>query len=271
MPEQQGVAASASTRVAEILEEAERHGQSVNEQAERAAQAAHREAEQEVERILADAREAARAAARERVERLAGLQAALARRGPALLEGLEGAGVTRARLEALAEALAASAERVVAEVEHGEVAAEAGWRPETATGAGERAEPEPETAAAEEAEPEEAEPEPDAAAGEDAEPESTSGLDDDDPVAIAEELAQPVAGASPANDSAPVRYDGSLPEGAPIARKPLRSRERDARFAALLLAVQGRDRGDVATHLRKEYGYADCEPILDEVFGPTAA
>jgi hypothetical protein len=56
-----------------------------------------------------------------------------------------------------------------------------------------------------------------------------------------------------------------------MARQPVRTRERDARFAALLLAVQGRDRGDVEAHLRSEYGFADCEPILDDVFGPTPA
>jgi hypothetical protein len=56
-----------------------------------------------------------------------------------------------------------------------------------------------------------------------------------------------------------------------MARRPRRSRERDARFAALLLAVQGRARHEVDAHLRTEYGFDDVEPILDEVFGRATA
>jgi hypothetical protein len=65
----------------------------------------------------------------------------------------------------------------------------------------------------------------------------------------------------------PRAFDGELPEGAPLARKPERSRDRDARFAALLMALQGRDRGDVEAHLRSKYDFKDCGAILDEVFG----
>jgi hypothetical protein len=64
-------------------------------------------------------------------------------------------------------------------------------------------------------------------------------------------------------------YDGPLPEGAPLVRRP-RTRRSDVRFAAVLLAVQGQERDEVEHHLRNEYGAADCEPILDEVFGTPA-
>ena len=271
----ESVAADASARVGAILAEAEQRGRELNEEAARAAAATLREAEAEVERIVDEAREAARAAARERASRLAGLQAALATRGPALLEGLEGAGMTRARLEALIDALASSAEGVVSEAEAGEP---------TDGAAGDA----PETAAREEADP--AGDEGAVAGGAATEPREADGEDPapdeagEDPVA-AGELAQPFdgdaegdgsGGPDPAlsggnGDGAPARYDGPLPEGAPLARKPVRSPERDARFAALLLAVQGRERGDVEAHLRNEYGFDDCEPILDEVFGSTSA
>jgi hypothetical protein len=241
----EGVAAGASARVGEILAEAEGHARGANEEAERAAEAIRADALKEVERIAAEAREAAREAARERSERLAELQSALNARGPAVVDGLEGAGLTRARLESLIEALAATAERVAREAEEGA--------------------PAPAPAA------------PDEPASAPAEEESSAGAAHD-PVAAAEEFAQPVIdeaaddeSASNGNGDAPARYDGPLPHGAPLARRPGRSRERDARFAALLLAVQGRERGDVEAHLRHEYGFADCEPILDEVFGPTHA
>lgn len=276
----EGVAANASARVGEILAEAERLARDVHAEADRAAAATRGSAEAEAERIAEEAREAARAAARERVEELATLQAALTGRGPAVVEGLEGAGMTRARLEAVIEALAAAAEQVLAEAEDGDPhapgeAAEQGADAAEDAGGSDTAAGEAEDAAAEE--------DGGTAAIEET-PEAAS-----DPVAAAEDLAKPVAGAVPAggaeagavpavpsvngdgggNGSAP--YEGTLPDGAPLARKPKRSRERDARFAALLLAVQGRPRDEVDAHLRSEYGFADVEPILDEVFGPAPA
>lgn len=274
-PDGVSVAAGASARVAEILEEAEQHGRELNQQAERDAAAARSDAEAEAQRILAEARESALEAARERSRRLAELQSALASRGPAVLEGLEGAGITRARLEALIDALAASAERIVAEADAQEPA-------DAAASEGPAASEEPETAEPEAAAPE---PDPPAASETDAatdEPETAAGEGEgsnpeEDPVAAAEELAKPLddegEGALDSNGDGgiPTPFNGSLPEGAPLARMPLRSPERDARFAALLLAVQGRERGDVEAHLREEYGFADCEPILDEVFGRATA
>ena len=286
-----GVAAGASARVGEILEEAEQHGRDVNAEAERAAAEIHSGAEAEVEQIVAEAREAAREAARERAEQLAALQAALTARGPAVIEGLEGAGVTRARLEAVIEALGAAAARVHEEAEAGDPASPGDSEaPAEAERAEEAGEGEAEAAAeVVDAEPDTAEAE---AAVVDAEV-VEEGPVVDDPVAAAEDLARPLAeaepepqpqaedassngalaedhhGATPGNGA--VAYHGPLPEGAPLARKPMRSRERDARFAALLLAVQGRPRGEVEDHLRHEYGFADCEPILDEVFGRTPA
>lgn len=252
-----GVAAGASARVGDILAEAERLGRTVNDEAERAVAEVRAAAEKEVERIAAEAREAAREAARARATRLAELQAALTARGPAVVDGLEGAGITRARLEALIEAFTATAVRVVAEAEGGDP------RDADESAADEEAEP---AGAAEAEEPA-------------AEPEEPAEQEDDDAVAAAEDLAEPLDGGSHAGGNGdgngfngePARYDGPLPEGAPMARRPKRSRERDARFAALLLAVQGRERADVETHLRREHGFDDCEPILDEVFGRAPA
>ena len=281
-PGLEGVAAGASARVGEILAEAEQHAHDANAEAEREAAGIRRAAEYEAEQIAADTREAARAAARERAAELAALQSALTARGPAVVEGLEGAGLTRARLEAVIEALAAAAERVTAEAEEGDPSgsaeAEVDSEPEqdaaeaSASEAGEASAPEPE-------------PEPESELA--PEPET-------DPVAAAEDLAKPLPDKDSsdhadheadgaADDSVlnrnghhgapaePVAYDGPLPEGAPLARRPLRSRERDARFAALLLAVQGRPRDEVEDHLRNEYGFDDVASILDEVFGRTPA
>jgi hypothetical protein len=245
----EGVAANASTRVGEILAAAERYAHEAQAEAERVAAETRRAAQREAGRIAEEAREGARSEARDRAARLAELQAALTARGPAVLEGLEGAGLTRARLEAVIEALAAAADGVIAEAEAGDPA--------------DGAEPEP--AAPAEAAPDEDPP--------DAEVVDDPPDSDADPVAAAEELAKPLDGDG-ADDEAgdgSVAYDGELPEGAPLARKPKRSRERDARFAALLLAVQGRAREEVDAHLRSEYGFDDPASILDEVFGRAPA
>jgi hypothetical protein len=244
--------------VAEILSEAESLGRSLREEAERDATATREDARQEVERIAAEVREKARDAARERAGRLAELQAELTARGPAVLEGLEGAGVTRARLEALIEALGAAAERVTDEAEQGDPRG-GGSAPAPAEDDG--SEPD----SAETADEEDTEPD---AVADDAEPVAVAG-DEDSPDDGSRELVSDGNGSGSVRK--PARYDGPLPEGAPLARRPMRSRERDARFAALLLAVKGRDRGHVESHLRDELGVDDCAPILDEVFGPARA
>jgi hypothetical protein len=248
----EGFAADASSRVGRILEEAEEHGRSVIAAAEQAAGETRSSAEIEAERIAAEARESAREAARERARQLAELQSALTSRGPAVVDGLEGAGLTRARLEALIEALGAAGERVLGEAEAGElgIPGEGSDPPGESTAAGEEDGSREVT---------------DSSEGADSQEPAASAQD---PVAIAEDLAQPVAG-EPSEAGGP--DIPQIPEGAPLARRPGRSRERDARFAALLLAVQGRDRGDVKAHLRSEYGFADCDPILDEVFGRAPA
>jgi hypothetical protein len=87
--------------------------------------------------------------------------------------------------------------------------------------------------------------------------------EEDEPVSAPVSLGN----GSDGNWSEPTEYDGVLPDGAPMVRRPERSRDRDARFSALLLALQGRDRGHVEKHLRSEYELDDCGPILDEVFG----
>jgi hypothetical protein len=231
LPQGESVASEASARVGEILSVAEREGDAVREAAERDAAATERAAREEAERILADATEAARASGRERADRVLALRAAIAARGPALVEGLESAGLTRRRLEALIEALDAAAERVLAEADApvGEADLEAA-----------------------------AEPEQDAPKETDADVAADTQPDDEADVSSSSNGSD---GAEP--------YDGPLPEGAPMMRKP-RTRHSDVRFAAVLLAVQGQEREEVEDHLRNQYGAADCEPILDEVFGAPA-
>jgi hypothetical protein len=243
LPQGDSVASDASARVGEILSAAEQEGAAVRKAAEREAAATERTAREEAERILADAREAARTAGRERADRVLALRGAIAARGPALVEGLEGAGLTRRRLETLIEALDAAAERMLAEADApvGQVGSEKAVESETDAPKETQTAPE-ETDSPAEAEASSDEPEP--------VPHDGDGSNGDR-----------ADGAEP--------YDGPLPEGAPMMRKP-RTRQSDVRFAAVLLAVQGQEREEVEHHLRNQYGAADCEPILDEVFGTPA-
>jgi len=64
---------------------------------------------------------------------------------------------------------------------------------------------------------------------------------------------------------------GELPEGAPMVRMPARSGNQasDARFAAVLMAIDGGERGDIEDHLGSEYGKDGWDELLDELFGRT--
>jgi hypothetical protein len=278
----EGVAEGASSRVGEILAEAERRGRQEIEAADRDVAAIEQSARTDVERLFEDARAEARRVARERADHLAAIQAKLAARGPAVLEGLEGAGAIRARLEALIEALGAAADRVVAEAEAGEprgaseAEAHAGAEPADADSPAEP-EPDEDDAIPDAVVVEDPVEDADAAASSAAEEvagtedvvsapaeDGGDGVSDAEPVALA---SGSDANGSEANGDEPSPFDGTLPDGAPMARKPERSRDRDARFSALLLALQGRDRVAVEKHLRVEYELDDCVSILDEVFG----
>jgi hypothetical protein len=65
-------------------------------------------------------------------------------------------------------------------------------------------------------------------------------------------------------DDGPPPITDPIPEGAPIARRPARS---NARFAAVLMAIQGSDRAEVEARLAREHGLADAGELLDDVFG----
>ena len=228
------VAAGAGARVGAILARAERDARAARAAADGDAEATLSEAREEAERLIAAAERAAADVARDRAGELARIQASIAARAQSLVEGLEGSGLTRARLEALIDALGQAAERILAE-------AGGATGPVSGTAASVSDEKHDRTSDA---------GDPDAAAtpgvapgGQTPENTSTEGSDPSGP------------GDAP-----------DVPEGAPMARKP-RTRRSDARFAAVLLAVQGRDRGEVEAHLREEYGLEDGDPILDEVFG----
>lgn len=290
---QESVAADASTRVREILSEAETYAAEVRSEAERAVQEARRTAYEEADRLREEARESARNAARERGDHLAAIQAAMAARGPAVLGGLEGAGATRARLEELRAALAAAADRLLTEAESGDPAGAASAATASDTGAPASADdpasldgpasPDDRASPDDPSSPEEPAGSPDRTAERAAPPSGDAPSPDAQTAAgegdgSAAEPASPASAASRASAASSAHdgdwgggddggFDGELPPGAPLARKPLRSRDRDARFSALLMALQGRDRRDVEAHLRDKYDVDDCTPILDEVFG----
>src|SRR5437667_454588 len=61
--------------------------------------------------------------------------------------------------------------------------------------------------------------------------------------ATADESEAPAAGPDRHAEGRPEPFDGPLPDGAPMARRP--ARDADARFAAVLMAIQGQDREQV--------------------------
>ena len=65
------------------------------------------------------------------------------------------------------------------------------------------------------------------------------------------------------------RHDGGLADGAPMMRMPQRAgeREADARFTAVVMAIEGGQREQIADHLRTEYGENGWDALLDELFG----
>src|SRR5437763_309864 len=62
----------------------------------------------------------------------------------------------------------------------------------------------------------------------------------------------------------PAQIADPIPAGAPIARRPGRS---NARAAAVLMAIQGSERDEVAERLAREHGLAESDELLDDVFG----
>jgi hypothetical protein len=203
------VSAAASARVGEVLAKAEAEAVALREEAERQAESVENAARSDAERIAEDARLAVQAAARDRAHEISRLRSSIAARAGSLVDGLEGAELTRTRLEELVAALGDAADGLLEEV---------GVQPDQAENPG--------------------------PAARDQGSDHATGADD-------------VGGA--------VAYEGPIPEGAPMARRPKRARQ--ARFAAVLMAIQGRERDDVEDHLVREYGVADCDQLLDDVFG----
>lgn len=68
-----------------------------------------------------------------------------------------------------------------------------------------------------------------------------------------------------AEPSTPPPITDPIPLGAPMARRPRRSSS--ARFTAVMMAIQGSGRDEVADHLAQEHGLEDATELLDEVFG----
>jgi hypothetical protein len=255
-PRDPGVASEASARVGEVLARAEAWAREIRERAERSASETRRTARHEAEGIAAEARRAAEAAAIERVHEISELRASIAARAGSLVEGLEGGELTAARLDELVAALGEAEVRILQEVggaveparpRKGEAPARParggdrdviawparpGERPATPTAPEGVAEPEPAVPAAHEAQ-------------------------------APPEAAEPAV--EPAPPGAPEPLRDPLPEGAPIARRPRRASS--ARFAAVMMAIQGCDRAEVEAHLAREHDLEDSSQLLDDVFG----
>ncbi|HEX8075586.1 MAG TPA: hypothetical protein VF545_11460 [Thermoleophilaceae bacterium] len=233
------VASGTSARVGAILSRAEARGRAIRDESERQAQAVEDAARAEARRIHDDARRAAQAAARERVRDISALRASIAARAGSLVDGLEGAELTRVRLEELVAVLGDAADALLADAGGEAVAAPL---PAARGEAGDEGDADGARA--------------DARSGAEAASPARDGSSTGDG-APAVPGARPPAGAVP--------YEGQLPDGAPMARRPTRARE--ARFTAVLMAIQGIDRAGVEDHLQREFGDADCDQLLDDVFG----
>ena len=249
-PRDPGVASDITARVGDLLERAEARAREVREHAERSAREARRTARHEAEHIAQEARRAAAAAARERVREISELRASIAARAGTLVEGLEGGELTAARLEELVAALGEAADRVLEEVADAD---ERAARP----GAGESAPADAPVAPAEPPlrVPSFRAPFPARAATEVFERQGANGTEPDR-VGVAEQAA---------TETGPAPISDPLPEGVPIARKP--RRRSNPRFAAVMMAIQGSDREEVAAFLAREHGLDDADELLDDVFG----
>jgi hypothetical protein len=259
-PRDPGVASEASARVGEVLARAEAWAREIRERAERSASEARRTARHEAEGIAAEARAAAEAAAVERVHEISELRASIAARAGSLVEGLEGGELTAARLDELVAALGEAEVRILQEVGGTVEPAKPGKRegPARPTRGGDRdviawpARPgeRPATATTREGA---AEPEPEP------EPAAPAAQDVTAPPPAVERAVEP----APRRAGEPIA--DPLPEGAPIARRPKRASS--ARFAAVMMAIQGCDRAEVEAHLAREHGLEDAHQLLDDVFG----
>jgi hypothetical protein len=239
-PRNPGVASEASARVAEVLERAEAWAREIRERAERSASETRRTALHEAEGIAAEARGAAEAAAVERVHQISELRASIAARAGSLVEGLEGGELTAARLAELVAALGEAEERILAEV---------GGAPEPAAPGKREASARPARGGDRDVIAWPARPGGRPAAARPAAPSTRDGA------------AEPSADAEHEVTEPP----DPLPEGAPIARRP--KRVSSARFAAVMMAIQGCDRAEVEAHLAREHGLEDPSQLLDDVFG----
>jgi hypothetical protein len=267
-PRDPGVASEASARVGEVLARAEAWAREIRERAERSASETRRTARHEAEGIAAEARRAVEAAAVERVHQISALRASIAARAGSLVEGLEGGELTAARLDELVAALGEAEVRILREVGGTVEPAQTGRREAAARG-GDRdviawpARPGERPAGAG----------PAAAGPPAARPATATAQDgavDPEPSAPAahDATAAPPAverAVEPSPRGAPEPIADPLPEGAPIARRPKRASS--ARFAAVMMAIQGCDRAEVEAHLAREHGLEDAGQLLDDVFG----
>jgi uncharacterized coiled-coil protein SlyX len=288
------LATEVGERVRTIIAAAEAAANALRHEAEQTAAVRRRIAEEEAARIIEDAKADADAYLAERIRRIAELSDTVVERAETIVSRLDRAEDVRRQLQALADALGESAERLASEVRIGTppptVRSPSSSPP--ATGAPPAPAPPSETAAeqpmgsgsmpapaAPSFEVEPAAPEAPPAGGAIPAPEApapvTEGRAPEEAVAAPpppEPEPEPATVTEP--DAAAqdvVRLDRREPPEADTAVTPERpdaDQQLGARLVALQMAVAGGARGEVETHLLRTFDLIDCTSILDDIFGP---
>jgi len=257
------IASGISVEVAAIVSAAESAASAIRHSAEQEAQARRREAEVEARDRLTRAAVEADQLVVDRLRRISELSDSVVERARAVVDQLDQADEARRQLNALLAALAKTAERVARELDDGEPAARhsgpSGAAPVEEVAPREQSAPARIKAHSEPAPPQaQATVSPARAAPAHATPAPALALPDAperDATAEVVELPRPAARTA----EAPADTD---------LRAGLRASDMDGvRLVALQMAVAGSTRGEVATHLKRQYDIAEPHRILDDVFG----
>jgi hypothetical protein len=281
------LASEVGDRVRSVISAAEAAANAVRHEAEQAAAIRRRVAEDEARRIIEDAKADADAYLAERSRRISELSDTVVERAETIVARLDRAEEVRRQLQALADSLGESAERLAGEVRIGSPPPTV-RAPSTPPAAPPRREPlppesgvAPESSAAP-APPREQEPAPSAAetAAERVAPPRAEPLlpptepappPRQEPVAPPPEPETAPPGLATPPEAAPdvVRLDRREPP-APQPSPPQRrdaDQQLGARLVALQMAVAGGNRGEVEAHLKRTFDLEEPSAILDDVFG----
>jgi hypothetical protein len=231
---QHPVSAEVSERVRAVLSSAEAAASALRHEAEQEAHRRRRATEEETRQYLDDARRDAEAFLQERLRRISELSDAILERGEQILARLDHAEDVRRQLQGLVDSLGETAERLAADA-HGQT-------PGPAPAAAPEPEPEPAPAPAPEPEPE------------------------PEPVALHPRVEEPVPEPEP-EPAEVAEVEEVVEEETAAIRGETDDDELAARLVALQMAVAGANRGDVESHLERNFSLADPATVLDDVFG----